>query len=280
MVEHQDKILCKQCFDKSLKYSAKVKKVALFTSLTAILTTIIFITFVILFFDFEKPHGNIAEKTGVNSWPFITKIPAGFKFEQRLMWEGRTFWILKGSQFGRARKTIIVVRSTPQTYSDDIMKAPYWAAELSVGLSIGETQRGQKGINKDEVIKTSFYPFDPQVILFSPTGKKKKEPQNRTSGGIMSPPTLGIPDTTPTILLVELGKPEDFVPGGLSAWAGWSNGTLLLAACASEAGDFSFTYGGQYGRILAELCHNLCFEPGEKYEPPDNKMIESLNSGE
>jgi len=110
--------------------------------------------------------------------------------------------------------------------------------------------------------------YDRSVMLYSPEGKqakpKTKARQSRTVGGITLPEIPDIPDlSSPKIPLAELGKPEDFVPAGLSAWAGRCEGTLLLAACATDSKDPDIVH------TLADLCAKLSQEPSEKYEPAD-----------
>lgn len=111
MIEHQDKIICKQCFDESLEHTAKVKKLAIFSGVTVILTASICITLVILFFDFEKPHGNINDTAS-----FILKEPPLVEPNSKPQEKQHSYIIGRDPQ--------IEVRPSPQKDKEDTIEQP------------------------------------------------------------------------------------------------------------------------------------------------------------
>ncbi len=236
--------------------------------------------------------GTSVGKSEPAGWPFETKIPNGFEFDHREEGEGRTFWILKGRQFGQAQDILIVVRTTPECFGEDLMRAPYWAAELSVGLSVGETALSQEQVGETEKYALTtrpelinqllekyaltIYPDLGNQILVSPLQQRKK-PEERKYGVVagirvlLPPVDFDIPGTSPKIQVDNLGKPADFVPGFVSAWAGHCEGTVLLAAWAGEWADF-YSPNDNPQRRLAELCHSLRREQG--FRVPDPKTVD------
>lgn len=250
------------------------RSLLVFTGTAFVLVLAVCTATYLFFLDTERPDAGRARTIVPDpqttqpervDWPFTAKIPKGFEFDRLEKWKGRTFWILKGKQFGQACETLIVVRADPNLLADDVLRAPYWTAELCVGLSVGESFLSQRDVNEQEYTFLFFPQADNQILL-SPLDKKK--PVKTVSPEVRGFPRIpDIPDLSPPqIPLEDLGRSADFVPCSISAWVGLCEGTVLITAWAGDSNDW--TPGGCRVGDLLELCRSLRQE--QAFKAPDN----------
>jgi predicted Zn finger-like uncharacterized protein len=260
--------ICKRCFKERQEQqtSGTGKKKILFLSVAGVLILVIGIAFYFFFLDTDRPSSvreSQTAETGLVGWPFKLEIPEGFAFDRRKEWKDRTFWILRGEQFGEARETLIVVKSNPETLSTDIQRAPYWAVELCVDCPLGESLYNQREILNEQKYAIALVPrFDNQV-LFSP-GQRSELAKVAGLTGSMDNVMRSIP-------LEGLGRPKDYVPGTVNAWAGSCDGTLLVVAWSGDSYKKD-----RIQHMLAELCYGLRLKPEERFKAPD-KLREWLD---